>query len=148
MQNEAEWKEITALLAQKRDVLKEVYDFSKDKSFKVREEDVEAFSLYYEKRQEYFDLLIRIEERLNKASHQKILKENPSDVRFKDIKAEIKLLAGNILVIDKKNQMIMKKLNVLLAQNMKAVQEGKKVSVKYNDLESLYSRQSSFDSKM
>lgn len=123
--------ELKTLLNRKKEALQNIFEFSKDRTFEVSEDSVEVICLYLEKRQEYFDIIERVESKIKSGDYQRILDGSIKDKDIEALKTEINSLINSIIAIDKKNKTIMEQVKDIVASNLKSVRVGQRTNNRY-----------------
>lgn len=132
MNNDSQ-KDFLKLLQQKKECLQKVLDMTKERKFDVVEEDVERFYNFFQKRGVLFEKCKSLDEKIAKYD---ILDEDRNSLFYKEVEKinlDIKDISKQIIAIDDKNKIVMKKLMELIKSNLRNLQRSKQVRKGYGD---------------
>ena len=117
------------LLKQKNVILTEIFKYTKSKTFKKDESEIDRIVYYLENREEMYDKLFYVENKI------KLLKnENFNNILHKEVDDIIKkndIIINSIIILDKEKKEIIESILELLKDNIKSVKSMSKVNNKY-----------------
>lgn len=131
----------------KADKLKEILEITKSRVFTGEEDDAERFENFYEKRNEIFEQISRIDSNISEFNINDDMINSLLYKEVEKIKATIKTYAAEIIEIDKKNKVIMTELMEHIKKNMKNIKNQKIVRRTYQDNYIYDEMKGFFDSK-
>ena len=140
-------KRLIKLYRLKADKLKEILEITKSRVFTGEEEDAERFENFYEKRNEIFEQISRIDSNISEFNINDDMINRLLYKEVEKIKATIKTYAAEIIEIDKKNKVIMTELMEHIKKNMKNIKNQKMVRRTYQDNYIYDEMKGFFDSK-
>ncbi len=140
-------KRLIKLYRLKADKLKEILEITKSRVFTGEEEDAERFENFYEKRNEIFEQISRIDSNISEFNINDDMINSLLYKEVEKIKATIKTYAAEIIEIDKKNKVIMTELMEHIKKNMKNIKNQKMVRRTYQDNYIYDEMKGFFDSK-
>ena len=140
-------KRLIKLYRLKADKLKEILEITKSRVFTGEEEDAERFESFYEKRNEIFEQISRIDSNISEFNINDDMINSLLYKEVEKIKATIKTYAAEIIEIDKKNKVIMTELMEHIKKNMKNIKNQKMVRRTYQDNYIYDEMKGFFDSK-
>lgn len=115
-----------SLLNEKHQVLTEIYDYTKSKTFKKSEDEIERIEYYLSNRQHMYDKLSIIEKNIKKLNVNNI--DNKEVINIINKNDEI---INNILKLDEEKKEIMEFILNLLKNNIKSVKSMAKINNSY-----------------
>lgn len=115
-----------SLLNEKHQVLTEIYDYTKSKTFKKSEDEIERIEYYLSNRQNMYDKLSIIEKNIKKLNVNNI--DNKEVINIINKNDEI---INNILKLDEEKKEIMEFILNLLKNNIKSVKSMAKINNSY-----------------
>ncbi len=115
-----------SLLNEKHQVLTEIYDYTKSKTFKKSEDEIERIEYYLSNRQNMYDKLSIIEKNIKKLNVNNIDNKEVINIINKNDK-----IINNILKLDEEKKEIMEFILNLLKNNIKSVKSMAKINNSY-----------------
>lgn len=140
-------KRLIKLYRLKADKLKEILEITKSRVFTGEEDDAERFENFYEKRNEIFEQISRIDSNIIEFNINDDVMNSLLYKEVEKIKNTIKTYAAEIIEIDKKNKVIMTELMEHIKKNMKNIKNQKIVRRTYQDNYIYDEMKGFFDSK-
>ena len=131
--NSNDQKRLSELLKQKKDCLLTILEMTKERKFKVAEEDVERIYNFLNKRELLFKNCQTLDKKIKEFI---ILDEDKKTSFYKNIEkteAEIKSIVEEIIEFDKKNQKIMTSLLQLTKNNLRSLKKSQQVKQSYDE---------------
>lgn len=119
--------EYLKLLKQKNETLKEIYDYTKSKEFKVSEEQVERVVYYLNNREKMFNKLTDIQQKIETLH---IGLEKSTD-EHKSLISKNDDIIKKILELDKEKEKVINNLYKFLKENIKSIKSTNKVNSGY-----------------
>lgn len=144
--NNDDLKSLLRLWNQKKNCLLNVFEMTKEIKFTVAEEDVERIYNFFQKRQQFFNQIEKLELSISKIDTAGLEK----NVLYRDVenvKSDIKKIVRGIIELDEKNRVIMNKLMAYIKKNMRDLKVSEQIKQGYDGYYSSFSNQSSFDSR-
>lgn len=120
------------LLTEKNVILKDIFNYTKSKYFKVSEDEVDKIYCYIEDRDKLFSKLYDIEDKIKIFIQNKDIENN--NIEDKDIESiinENNLIINEIVKLDKTNKEIIEAISNLLKKEIKSVKELSKFNKSY-----------------
>ena len=117
------------LLKQKNTILNEIFEYTKSKTFKKDESEIDRIVYYLNNREKMYDKLFYIENKINT-----LKKENFNNILHKEVDDIIKkndIIINNIIILDREKKEIMESILKLLKDNIKSVKSMSKVNNSY-----------------
>ena len=117
------------LLKQKNTILNEIFEYTKSKTFKKDESEIDRIVYYLNNRGKMYDKLFYIENKINT-----LKKENFNNILHKEVDDIIKkndIIINNIIILDREKKEIMESILKLLKDNIKSVKSMSKVNNSY-----------------
>ena len=117
------------LLKQKNTILNEIFEYTKSKTFKKDESEIDRIVYYLNNRRKMYDKLFYIENKINT-----LKKENFNNILHKEVDDIIKkndIIINNIIILDREKKEIMESILKLLKDNIKSVKSMSKVNNSY-----------------
>lgn len=117
------------LLKQKNTILNEIFEYTKSKTFKKDESEIDRIVYYLNNRGKMYDKLFYIENKINT-----LKKENFNNILHKEVDDIIKkndIIINNIIILDREKKKIMESILKLLKDNIKSVKSMSKVNNSY-----------------
>ena len=117
------------LLKQKNTILNEIFEYTKSKTFKKDESEIDRIVYYLNNRGKMYDKLFYIENKINT-----LKKENFNNILHKEVDDIIKkndIIINNIIILDREKKEIMESILKLLKNNIKSVKSMSKVNNSY-----------------
>ena len=117
------------LLKQKNTILNEIFEYTKSKTFKKDESEIDRIVYYLNNRGKMYDKLFYIENKINI-----LKKENFNNILHKEVDDIIKkndIIINNIIILDREKKEIMESILKLLKNNIKSVKSMSKVNNSY-----------------
>ncbi len=134
--------EYLKLLKQKNETLKEIYDYTKSKEFKVSEEQVERVVYYLNNREKMFNKLTDIQQKIETLH---IGLEKSTD-EHKSLISKNDDIIKKILELDKEKEKVINNLYKFLKENIKSIKSTNKVNSGYLGVYSDVESSNFFDS--
>ena len=117
------------LLKQKNTILNEIFEYTKSKTFKKDESEIDRIVYYLNNRGKMYDKLFYIENKINT-----LKKENFNNILHKEVDDIIKkndIIINNIIILDREKKEIIESILKLLKDNIKSVKSMSKVNNSY-----------------
>ena len=117
------------LLKQKNTILNEIFEYTKSKTFKKDESEIDRIVYYLNNRGKMYDKLFYIENKINI-----LKKEIFNNILHKEVDDIIKkndIIINNIIILDREKKEIMESILKLLKNNIKSVKSMSKVNNSY-----------------
>lgn len=124
--------EYLKLLIKKNSILKDIFNYTKSKEFKVSEDEVDEIYCYIEDRDKLFSKLYDIEDKIKIFIQNEDIKDNNiEDKEIESIINENNLIINKIIKLDKINKEIIEAISNLLKKEIKSVKELSKFNKSY-----------------
>ena len=117
------------LLKQKNIILNEIFEYTKSKTFKKDESEIDRIVYYLNNRGKMYDKLFYIENKINT-----LKKENFNNILHKEVDDIIKkndIIINNIIILDREKKAIRESILKLLKDNIKSVKSMSKGNNSY-----------------
>lgn len=118
-----------SLLSKKNLILNEIFDYTKSKSFKVSEDEIERIEYYLDNREKMYSNLYNIEKEIK--SLRKNYFNNINNKEVNSIIEKNDLLIKDIIKLDEEKKEVMESIFNLLKKEIKSVKSISKVNNRY-----------------
>ncbi len=120
------------LLTEKNVILKDIFNYTKSRDFKVSEDEVDKIYCYIKDRDKLFSKLYDIEDKIKIFIQNEDIKDsNIEDKEIENIINENNLIINEIVKLDKINKEIIEAISNLLKKEIKSVKELSKFNKSY-----------------